>query len=263
MFCPNCKTEYREGFGQCSDCGATLVESLGDTTRSADDVPELLWAGNSPRIYQDFRSALEAAGVPFMDQAGPHFLYSSLRPPLEIWISKRNHDAAMKVRQFVTGESDEELEGQESFAELDQQASRAQNPYPDPNRPSRLWGFFGGSRPGELETGAPVEETDADEGVAERRLPKDGSNLLGDYFSSATPESFSGEFYPEDATSRVYQGELDVAQNLKACLREVGIPSALEVPENGVSEVKVCVLPEHEARAKEIIREVIEGTPPE
>jgi len=28
MFCPACRTEYREGFTVCSDCGTTLVPEL-------------------------------------------------------------------------------------------------------------------------------------------------------------------------------------------------------------------------------------------
>ena len=28
MFCPNCRSEYRQGFAQCSDCGVGLVEIL-------------------------------------------------------------------------------------------------------------------------------------------------------------------------------------------------------------------------------------------
>ena len=29
-WCPNCKTEYREGFTHCADCGAELVPTLPD-----------------------------------------------------------------------------------------------------------------------------------------------------------------------------------------------------------------------------------------
>lgn len=32
-WCPNCKTEYREGIEKCADCGSTLVKSLNEEER--------------------------------------------------------------------------------------------------------------------------------------------------------------------------------------------------------------------------------------
>ncbi len=32
-WCPNCKTEYREGIEKCADCGSTLVKSLNEEDR--------------------------------------------------------------------------------------------------------------------------------------------------------------------------------------------------------------------------------------
>jgi hypothetical protein len=255
MFCPNCKTEYREGFGQCSDCGATLVESLDGSAPSPDDVPELFWSGNSPRFYQEFRAALKAANIPFMDEPPPRFLYSSLRPPLEIWTSKLDHEAAAKVRYQITGESDEPA-SEATSREL------AGEDYQRRTEPSwmRVWTT-------KAARGEPVPKAnpDPDESVEGATTSEEGSNLLKTYFASDAPDDvFSGEFFPEDATAQVFAGDLDVAENLKTCLREVGIPSAIDQQEDSAaSSAKVRVLPEHEARAKEIIREVIEATPPE
>ena len=33
-WCPICRNEYREGFEVCADCGAKLVEELGEDTGS-------------------------------------------------------------------------------------------------------------------------------------------------------------------------------------------------------------------------------------
>lgn len=37
MFCPKCKSEYREGFYQCPDCGSGLVDRLPPDNHSGDD----------------------------------------------------------------------------------------------------------------------------------------------------------------------------------------------------------------------------------
>jgi hypothetical protein len=41
MFCPVCKSEYREGFTKCSDCGVDLVKQLANDS----EAKEPLWAG--------------------------------------------------------------------------------------------------------------------------------------------------------------------------------------------------------------------------
>lgn len=266
MFCPNCKTEYRDGFTQCSDCGAALVESLDDAPRAADglsrqsdDVPELFWSGHDRRAYQEFCTALKAANIRFMDQPRPRFIYNSVHPPLEIWTSKLDHDAVLKVHQTVTGETDEELKGTESLSDLQQTRRSTPNPYHDPSKPTRASKVFG------------TLDSENAEAVSSTESPheaEDDSDTWGDrptdYFSSDSPDNiFVGEFFEEDATSNVYEGEIELAESVKVCLREVGIPCAVDEPEDPSGSAKVRVLPEHEARAKEIVREVIEGPRPE
>jgi hypothetical protein len=66
---------------------------------------------------------------------------------------------------------------------------------------------------------------------------------------------------PASATVEVWSGEdRKLAEFLTSALRESGIPSRTE---NQDSRVTVLVLPDDEARAREIVREVAESRPPE
>ncbi|HXJ10851.1 MAG TPA: hypothetical protein VNH19_01155 [Candidatus Limnocylindrales bacterium] len=67
MFCPVCKTEYREGFKTCSDCHVELVDDL-----PVYDSPEAfaaLWSGENTafqdRLLQELEQAkIGAVGIP-------------------------------------------------------------------------------------------------------------------------------------------------------------------------------------------------------
>ena len=47
-FCPNCRTEYRQGFKSCSDCGSDLAETLP------------LEADNQEEVNSDMMSVYDA-----------------------------------------------------------------------------------------------------------------------------------------------------------------------------------------------------------
>jgi len=38
-WCPNCKTEYRDGFSKCADCGADLVDELPQENSESNYIP--------------------------------------------------------------------------------------------------------------------------------------------------------------------------------------------------------------------------------
>jgi hypothetical protein len=73
------------------------------------------------------------------------------------------------------------------------------------------------------------------------------------------PDDIPTELDPKNATSEVWAGEDAMAHTLNDCLRENGIDCVLTARGEAT---QVLVGPNFEARAREIIREVIEATPP-
>jgi hypothetical protein len=71
MFCPNCKSEYREGFSECADCGTALVSEL-PSDNNEDDVS---YAG-MVEVYSTYnqgeiafiKSMLDAEGITYYFQ---------------------------------------------------------------------------------------------------------------------------------------------------------------------------------------------------
>jgi hypothetical protein len=77
----------------------------------------------------------------------------------------------------------------------------------------------------------------------------------------APTDDLPPEFYPEDATCEVWSGEDSyTAQFLSDSLRGVGIGCVVSGDDN---KAHVFVLPDAEARAREVVREVVEGAPPQ
>jgi hypothetical protein len=69
------------------------------------------------------------------------------------------------------------------------------------------------------------------------------------------------DFDPDDATTQVWSGDdPETADYLKMSLEGVGIGCVLR-PD--AAQLRVFVLPASEGRAKEIVHEVVEGTPPQ
>ena len=69
------------------------------------------------------------------------------------------------------------------------------------------------------------------------------------------------EWYEDDPVVEAWNGDSEpFADSLIVCLREVGIASRKR---SETGHWRVVVRPEHESRAKEIVREVVEASPPE
>jgi Putative prokaryotic signal transducing protein len=69
MFCPKCKSEYREGFYKCADCGADLVSEL--PRMSADDVS----GDEFVEIFSTYNYGDIAVIKSVLDGEGIHYLF--------------------------------------------------------------------------------------------------------------------------------------------------------------------------------------------
>lgn len=220
MFCPICKSEYREGFTECSDCQVPLVKDLsGASTRSGEskslEVPELLWSGTDSSASSAIAEALDAAKIRYhktLRELGA--LPGLAKPVYAILIHARDRVAAQSA-----------LDDARRKAELPEQDD---DEIPDDSDSASL---------------AMPQEQDSD----------DLSSLPLDH----VPEDFD----PEDATAEVWSGtDTKMAQGLKDSLRENGIGCTITKAEAGC---RLAVVPSEAVRAREIIREVVEATPPE
>jgi len=74
-------------------------------------------------------------------------------------------------------------------------------------------------------------------------------------------QDLTEEWYEDDPVVEAWNGDSEqLADNLTVCLREIGIASR-KLSEAG--KWRVVVRPAQESRAKEIVREVVEASPPE
>ncbi len=239
MFCPVCKAEYRRGFIHCTDCDVDLVEHLPASDaaaatagqNSADlDAPELVWSGVDSGAFAQIRAALDSAAVPYNDEPlEARLLYSSLRNPLEIWIQRADRDAAHKILTDLFGEERISTESEANPADLPELQER-----------------IGLHRWATNLAGAPDHPTTQEE-------PEEAPSDVAD--------DIVEDFDPDEATVEVWSGEEGhMAEIVKSCLRENGI--GCMIPEGG-APARVLVQSRNAARAREIVREITEGAPPE
>ena len=98
MFCPICRSEYREGFWVCSDCGVELVQELPPEPEvEYIDYDEVLSTFN-PGDIALIKSVLDGEGIIYFFQ-GEHFTY--VRPlalPARLMVKK---DQVEQVRELL------------------------------------------------------------------------------------------------------------------------------------------------------------------
>lgn len=115
MFCPVCKTEYRPGFVECSDCHVALVEELSELGTPTSY--EVLWKGENADFAAELAGALKEAGI--VCAAIPlDLLYRNSRDAVDVAmkplfgsavsVAKQDYAAAKQIKEKLLREGEGE-----------------------------------------------------------------------------------------------------------------------------------------------------------
>lgn len=235
MFCPQCKAEYRPGFTRCADCDVDLVWELPREALALREQAEPGQPGDPNKDPfcsfwkgEDPRVHAELCSV--LDEAGiPHNT-----------VFRRDH--LFNLRNYPA------YEVGVPFSMFE----RAENAVKDAYGADDVEDVGAGELKGLLED----RPSNSVRKLPETMTPPPEENIPG------PPNAGEGDdWFPEDASERVWHSEgSEHGDFLVAALHENGIRCRMD--RNGQRE-ELYVLPEDAQRAREIVREVAEGQPPE
>jgi Putative prokaryotic signal transducing protein len=96
MFCPQCKTEYREGFTTCSDCGVPLVSELPAEPESHYvDYVEVLDTYN-PGDIAVIKSLLDSEGITYYF-LGDHLTLRPMGDAARLMVAREDAQSAREL----------------------------------------------------------------------------------------------------------------------------------------------------------------------
>ncbi len=236
MFCPQCRAEYRPGFTHCTDCDVDLVHELPGASASSFETNQgappgeneedpfcSFWRGDDARLHAELCTVLDEAGIPHKTVSRQDHLFNLNNYPA--FQIGVPFSLFEKAEAAVKDAYDIDASGPEAVQALNP-------PTLIPERSRAIRKLPGSLTPGEEENipGPPEAGKDADWESPNRGI-----------------EVWSG-------------GEHSIGDMLVASLRESMIPVHRE---NSRGKESLLVSPKDEGRAREIVKEVVEGVPPE
>jgi hypothetical protein len=152
-WCPKCRSEYREGFDSCSECGEALVDELPDeqaespTIKKAfddDDIPVFLVSAADNFEADILEGKLEAYGVPVMkqhkDAGGYLHIYMGASPfGIDLYVPSKLLEKAKEILQSVPEVAEDSSENLQEEIEEQQELQEESEKRKDR---SRNWLFL-------------------------------------------------------------------------------------------------------------------------
>lgn len=103
MFCPKCKSEYRDGFSVCSDCNTPLENNLakeaGKEIKGFIDY-EYIYSTLDPGEIALIKSLLDSENITYFIK-GENLLYVPVFEPARIMIKKDEVDKAKEILSTI------------------------------------------------------------------------------------------------------------------------------------------------------------------
>lgn len=101
MFCPKCRTEYREGFHICADCDVGLVEEIPPVQEPEFvDYKEVLGTYN-PGDVAFLKSLLESKGIQYFFKGENFMNVRPLADPARLMVRSDQVDEALEILKGV------------------------------------------------------------------------------------------------------------------------------------------------------------------
>jgi hypothetical protein len=256
MFCPICKAEYRQGFTRCADCDVELVCELPaaaivpiepiDPGDAEEDPFCSFWKGDDPRIHAELCELLSEKGIPHRTiRRQDHLFNWNTSSAFEIGIpfsQFEKAEAAVK-EAYGTDQADEAIQGDALLLPFD--ANHI------PGTQFDLAGSNYGVRSSRQNSSASAELR-APESSKDPSEPRESKVFDTDRDTK--------NWSPEDALARVWSGDQpELAEFIAASLQASQIQSRID---SSGGKQTLFVIPKDEQRAREIVREVVEGVPP-
>jgi hypothetical protein len=260
MYCPQCQAEYRQGFTRCADCDVELVHEAPPGTQgwgaagpagSGGEDPEdpfcSFWRGDDARIHAELCELLNEEGIPHKTlRREDHLFNLNTKSGFEIGIPFSQFEKAEAAVKDAYGTE----EGNEDAARL------------LPFSENYTWSSHERVFPWKpLAKGYARELLGPDESTEKEGVP-DLAKQNGDVESEKNSAGWDPtDWSAEEATLRVWSsGESYPGEMIEMALRENQIHARFERAEG---KNAIFVRPEDETRAREIVREIVEGVPPE
>ena len=134
-FCPNCRTEYDEGYTVCADCGARLVEKLSQMTEKA--APSA-YGGEANRVFLVSACSRESSAM-LINMLNNSAIPAFAREPQDassgqaegrdIFVDRMDYGSAMEIAASI-------LDG--NCAEDEEGGAQEEQASPDPARHIRI-----------------------------------------------------------------------------------------------------------------------------